>query len=173
MESECFQLREMFSHGKRCVKWKKTCSWYKVCRNVFQTFCVSIFGPEFLHWGVKRATEGSGEMDGGWWEERSERYSLTEWRLMSLSCLTKPLLIPPGLWMFRDVSDVNNQCQSSAVTFDRCRSVVFGPVVYLFVRTVQYVCESFYRHVCIFIWLYAFLTCCYGCVCNLNVKCDT
>lgn len=100
-----------------------------MCRSVFQAFCVSIFGPEFLHWRVNKATEESGEMDGGWWEERSEGYSLTEWRLMSLFCLTKPLLIPAGLWMFRDVSDMNNRCQSSAVTFDRGHSVVFGPAL--------------------------------------------
>lgn len=104
------------------------------------------------------------------WMEGDERkgargYSLTEWRLMSLCCLTKPLLIPPGLWMFRDVSNMNKRCQSSAVTFLAdvirlclgqhcvCRS---GPAVktavYLFVHTVC-VCVSVYIHACIFIQL--------------------
>lgn len=90
---------------------------------------------------------------------------------MSLSCLTKPLLIPAGLWMFRDVSDVNKQCQSSAVTFDPCHSVVFGPALragtiviqwfILYCVYVQYVCvcESVYMRVCIFISLYVFSTC--------------
>ena len=121
---------EIFLHGKQYVKQKEPCLWFKLCRSVFQAFWVSIFGPEFLHSRVKRATEQSGEMDGGRWGERSEGYSLTEWRLMSLFCLAKPLLIPPGLWMFRDVSDMNKRCQSSAVTFDWCHLVVLGPALW-------------------------------------------
>lgn len=46
--------------------------------------------------------------------------------LVSLSCLSKPPVIPPGSRMFTDVSGTNEQYQSSAVTFDWCQSVVFG-----------------------------------------------
>lgn len=126
MESVCVSSRGKCSHTVNDVWNKRKCVVDIKYVGVFFRPFVSLM---FLLLNMKTVTEGSEEMDRRWRVERSERYSLTLWRMVGLSCLTKPLLIPAGLWMFRNVSDMNKRCQSSAVTFERCRLVAFGPVL--------------------------------------------